>query len=318
VDKLLSVVIALIFLMSKATVIGVGSLGSFIAYEIVNRGLVDELVLIDVYRDLAEGNAADIEQSMAFRNNVKVTAGDYEDAKGSQLIVVTAGKPRTPEMKSRIELLEVNKKIIREVASNLKKIKGEPVIVTLTNPVDIMNYLMWKYAGLDRRMVLGSAGMLDSARFRNVLSKRYLTTVLEVDAYVIGEHGDNQVPVFSRIKIKGEKKTFDKGERLKIAEELKKAALRVISKKGATVFAPANNTVNMIQAILRDEKQLAVCSAILDGEYGLKNVSVGVPVTLGKKGVERIIQWEMDEEEKEAFYRGAESLKTTIEEISCS
>jgi len=301
--------------MNKATVIGVGSLGSCIAYEIANRGLVDELVLIDVYRELAEGNAADIMQALAFRNNVKVTAGDYKDADGSQVIVVTAGKPRTPQMKSRMELLEVNQRIIQTVASNIRKIRGDPIIVTLTNPMDVMNYVMWKNTGLDRRRVLGSAGMLDSARFRTVLSRRYLTPILDVDAYVIGEHGDNQVPVFSQVKLRGEKRFFDKKERMEILKELRESALNVISKKGATIFAPANNTVNMVQAILKDEKRTAVCSVVLDGEYGLKDASIGVPVTLGRNGVESIIEWELDEEEKSIFYKGAEHLKTTINSL---
>ncbi|MEM2110778.1 MAG: malate dehydrogenase [Candidatus Bathyarchaeia archaeon] len=301
--------------MSKVSVIGVGSLGSCIAYEIANRGLVDELVLIDIYRDLAEGNAADIEQSMAFRNDVNVFAGDYQDAEGSQVVVVTAGKPRTPEMKSRTELFQINKKIIGEVASNLEEIKGEFVVVTLTNPVDLMNYLMWKNIGLDRRLVLGSAGMLDSARFRNALSKRYRISVFDVEAYVIGEHGDNQVPVFSQVKFRGKKKAFSEEERREISNELKESALEVISKKGATIFAPANNTADMIQSILKNEKRLVACSVVLDGEYGLKNLSIGVPVILGKDGAEKILEWNLDEEEKKTFYKGAESIRKMMEVI---
>ena len=304
--------------MSKATVVGVGSVGSTIAYEIANRGLVDELVLIDVYRDLAEGNAADIAQAMAFRSNVRVKVGEYGDAEGSQIVVVTAGKPRTPDMKSRMELITVNKKIIGEVAQNLKKLEAKPVIITLTNPVDVMNYLMWKYTDMERTKVLGSAGMLDSARFRTVLSDRYHAKILDVEAYVIGEHGDNQVPVFSKVKIKGEKKIFSEKEKQEIVEDLKKSALSVISKKGATIFAPANNTANMVQAILKNEKKTAACSAILDGEYGLKCVSIGVPAVLGRKGAEEILEWTLDETEKKPFHAGAESLKKTVGEITQS
>ncbi|MCW4020783.1 MAG: malate dehydrogenase [Candidatus Bathyarchaeota archaeon] len=301
--------------MRKVTVIGVGSLGSCIAYETANRGLVDELVLVDVYRELAEGNAADIAQALAFRSNVEVKAGDYGDAEGSQVIIVTAGKPRTPDMKSRMELLEVNKKIIGSVASELKKTTGEPIIVTLTNPVDIMNYVMWKDTGLERRRVLGSAGMLDSARFRTVLSGKYQTSILDVDAYVIGEHGDNQTPVFSQARIKGQKRTFGKNERSEILKRLRRSALNVISKKGATIFAPANNTANLIQTILNDEKKTAVCSVVLDGEYGLKDVSMGVPATIGRNGVEKILEWKLKEEEKSSFYRGAEHLKAMIKAV---
>jgi len=299
-------------------VIGVGNLGSCIAYEIANRGLVDELVLVDILRELAEGNAADIKQAVAFRNNVEVTAGDYSDAEGSQVIVVTAGKPRTPGIKSRMELLAVNKRIISDVALNIRGLKSEPVVITLTNPVDIMNYLMWRGTGLDRKKILGSGGMLDSARFRTVLGRKSAVPIVEIEAYVIGEHGDNQVPLFSQIRIKGQKADLGRGQRAELANELKESALNVISKKGATIFAPANTTVNMVEAILRDEKKVAACSVVLDGEYGLSDVSIGVPVRLGKQGVETVLEWELEEEEKKLFHNGAEYLRRTLQEIIAS
>ncbi|MCX8170609.1 MAG: malate dehydrogenase [Candidatus Bathyarchaeota archaeon] len=299
------------------SVIGVGNLGSCIAYELANRGLVDEIVLIDILRDLAEGNAADIGQAIAFRNNTKVYAGDYSNAGDSQIIIISAGKPRTPEIKTRLDLLEVNKKIIDDVARNVREIGGEPVIITLTNPVDIMNYLLWRSTGFPRERVIGSAGMLDSARFRHILSKRYNVPVLEVEAYVIGEHGERQVPVFSKVKIRNERVEFTASEKSEIMEELRQSALAVISKKGATVYAPANNTVNMVEAILMDEKKTYICSAILNGEYGLTGVSIGVPVILGRRGIKAIIEWELNEDEREAFYSGASNIRRSIESV-CS
>ncbi len=301
--------------MIKVAVVGVGNLGSCVAYEIANRGLVDRLILIDVYRELAEGNADDITQALAFRNETEVLAGDYEDAKGSHAIIVTAGKPRTPEMRSRMDLLEVNKKIIEDVASNIRKMGESPIIVTLTNPVDVMNYLMQKTTGIDRRKVIGSAGMLDSSRFKVVLSQRLRTSIMDIEAYVIGEHGDYQVPLFSQVRIKGKKRSFNKNEQNEIMSEIRQAALKVISKKGATIFAPANNTANIVEMILRDEKKMAVCSVILRGEYGVDDVSIGVPVILGCEGVERILEYELDEDEKEMFTKGAQYLKRTIKEI---
>ena len=314
-DKILSVNLHQVYSMKKATVIGVGNLGSCIAYELAARGIVDELVLIDLYRELAEGNAEDIAQAMAFRSNVEVTAGDYEDAEGSQVVIVTAGKPRTPDMKSRIDLLEANIRIIKSVASNLKKIREEPIVVTLTNPVDVMNYAMWKLTGFDRRRVIGSAGMLDSARFRRAISRKLDVPVLDVEAYVLGEHGDRQVPVFSRVAVKGEKRAFSDEERKEITEEIRQSALNVISKKGGTVYAPASNTVNMVRMILEDVPGLAVCSVVLDGEYGLKDISIGVPVELSREGVKRIFEWKLDEDEKAIFYKGAENLKKVIKTV---
>jgi len=301
--------------MCKITVIGVGNLGSCIAYEIANRGIAEEIVLIDIVKNLAEGNAEDIAQAIAFRNNTKVYAGDYRDAEDSEIIVITAGKPRSPKMKTRLELLEVNKNIVRDVALNIRKIGEETVVVTLTNPVDIMNYLVWKYSNLPRGKVIGSAGMLDSARFRRILSKKFSVPVLDVEAYVIGEHGENQVPVFSRVKIGGKNVVFSENERTEIREELRKTALKVISKKGATIYAPANNTVNMIEKILADGGGVCVCSAVLDGEYGLKDLSIGVPAALGKNGVKEILEWDLSEDEKKTFYLGAENIKKALKSI---
>ncbi|RJS93208.1 malate dehydrogenase [Candidatus Bathyarchaeota archaeon] len=301
--------------MKKATVIGVGSLGSCIAYELAARGIVDQIVLIDIYRELAEGNAEDISQAMAFRNNVEVIPGSYDDADESEVIIVTAGKPRTPDMKSRMDLLNVNLRIIKSVASSIKGIRGEPVVVTLTNPVDIMNYVMWRHTGFERNRIIGSAGMLDSARFRKALSRRLAVPVLDIEAYVLGEHGDNQTPLFSRVKVKGKKRTFSIEERREITEEIRRSALNVISKKGGTVYAPASNTVNMIQMIIEDSSSLAVSSVVLNGEYGLRDISIGVPVELGRGGVKRILEWELDEDEKATFYRGAENLRRTIKTL---
>ncbi|MCS7115342.1 MAG: malate dehydrogenase [Candidatus Bathyarchaeota archaeon] len=301
--------------MCKIAVIGVGNLGSCIAYEIANRGLAKQLILIDVIRDLAEGNAADIAQAIAFKSNAEVSAGDYSDLKDADVIVVAAGKPRTPEMKSRLELLQVNRKIIVDVAQNLKAVESEPVIITLTNPVDVMNYILWKCSGFSRERVIGSAGMLDSARFRHVLSKKHAVPVLDVEAYVIGEHGDNQVPVFSMAKFRGRKVTFTEKEKAEIIGDLKMSALNVISKKGATIYAPTNNTVNMVESIVKGKGELCVCSAILDGEYGLKDLSIGVPAILGKEGVKEILEWNLSENEKKVFYRGAEEIKKAINSI---
>lgn len=300
----------------KVSVIGVGNLGSCIAYEIANRGIAKEIVLADVIKGLAEGNALDIGHAIAFKNNTNVYAGDYNDIEGSNIIVVTAGRARSPEMKTRLELLEVNKKIINDVAQNLRRISDDDaIIVTLTNPVDIMNYLMWKYTGFPRRRVIGSAGMLDSARFRYILSKKYGAPVLDVEAYVIGEHGDAQVPIFSKVRISNKTKIFTDAEKTEIIDELRRSALDVISKKGATIYAPANNTVNIIEGILKDEEKLYVCSAILDGEYNLRNLSIGVPVILSRDGIKEIIEWDLSGDEKKMFYSGAESIRKTIESI---
>jgi len=302
--------------MVKVTVIGVGNLGSCIAYEIATRGLADELVLVDVIRDLAEGQAADIEQAIALRKGIEVFAGNYDDVKGSDLVLVAAGKARTPEMKSRLELLSINSHIIKDVATRIKPfLSKECIVITLTNPLDIMNYLMWRTLGIERRRVIGSSSQLDSARFRVLLAKKFHVKPLDIDAYVIGEHGENQVPLFSHVKVFGKPISFEEHEKEELRETLKDYALKVVSKKGATIYAPASNTADMAQAILRDERRLMCCSIVLEGEYGLESVSIGVPAILGRGGAEEIQEWKLAEEEEALFKRGAEGMKKILQSL---
>ncbi len=301
--------------MVKAAVIGVGTLGSCIAYEVANRGLVNELLLVDVVKELAEGQAADIKQALAFRNNTEVYSGEYEDTFNSDLIVIAAGKARTPEMKSRLELLQVNAQIIRDVATRLRSVKSDCVFITLTNPLDMINYLVWRTTGRDRRYVVGSSGQLDSARFRTVLAKQLSVPVLDVEAYVIGEHGEYQLPLFGNVTVRGAAKTFGEESRREILTALKDYALTVVQKKGATVYAPANNTAEMVEAILKDQNRLTCCSVVLDGEYGLSDLSIGVPVILGRQGVEAIVEWDLSPSEREALYAGAQELKMAWKQV---
>jgi len=296
-------------------VIGVGTLGSCIAYEVANRGLVNELLLVDVVKELAEGQAADIKQALAFRNNTEVYSGEYEDTFNSDLIVIAAGKARTPEMKSRLELLQVNAQIIRDVATRLRSVKSDCVFITLTNPLDMINYLVWRTTGRDRRYVVGSSGQLDSARFRTVLAKQLSVPVLDVEAYVIGEHGEYQLPLFGNVTVRGAAKTFGEESRREILTALKDYALTVVQKKGATVYAPANNTAEMVEAILKDQNRLTCCSVVLDGEYGLSDLSIGVPVILGRQGVEAIVEWDLSPSEREALYAGAQELKMAWKQV---
>ncbi|MBS7628288.1 malate dehydrogenase, partial [Candidatus Bathyarchaeota archaeon] len=213
--------------MVKVSVIGVGNLGSCIAYEIAIRGITDELILVDVLRDLAEGQAIDIEQAIAMRNDTRVIAGNYEDVEGSDLVIVSAGRARTPEMKSRLELLNINSRIIKDVASSLKPfLSKECIVITLTNPLDIMNFLLWKFLGIGRCKVIGSSSQLDSARFRSLLAKKFHVKPSEIDAFVIGEHGEHQVPLFSRVKVSGKSVSLEQIEKKTIHEALREYALR--------------------------------------------------------------------------------------------
>ena len=287
--------------MVKISVIGVGNLGSCIAYEIANRSIADELILVDINKSRAEGEAEDIKQAIALKNPTKVTAGDYKDIKESKLIVVVAGKPRTPDIKSRLELGKINADIIKDVAAKIKENAPEAVIVTVTNPMDIMNYLIWKETGFERKKVIGAGGQLDSARFTSVVKKQ---------AYSIGEHGDTQVLIWSKLE-----KGYSTEQKEALFEELREIARTVITKKGATIYAPANTIADVVQSIVKDEKKVMMCSCILKGEYEAANLSIGVPVKLGKEGAEEIVQWELTDEEKTLFKQSVDHLKDSIKEI---
>src|SRR3989338_7880508 len=290
--------------MSKLSLLGSGNLGAAIAYEIASRNLVDELVLIDILKDLAQGQAADIQQALPFRNKTKVYSADYPALTNSDIIIITAGKPRTPEMNDRLQLAEINFRIVGSILSEIKRYSPHSIIITITNPMDLINHFIHQQ-GFRRERVIGSGGQLDSSRFRVALGY----PEKEVEAYVLGEHGEDQVPIFSRVAINGVKQSCSSTERENIKKKIRQAALTIIQKKGATVFAPASNTADMVEAILKNQHKLMVCSANLQGEYGLEDVSVGVPVIVGEKGIERIEEWELDEEELPQLREAGRKMK---------
>lgn len=298
--------------MTKITVIGVGNLGAQIAYEIAARNLAQELVLMDLFKDVAEGQALDIQQTLPFKNKTKIRFGseDYALIKDSEVIVLTAGKPRTPEMKDRLELAEINVKIVSSILKEIKRYAPGAILITLTNPMDLINHFIYK-SGFKREQVIGSGGQLDSSRLRTILG--YPSQ--EVEAFVLGEHGADQMPIFSRIKIDGKSRQFSPEEKLKITEETKMSSMKVIEKKKATIFAPASNTVDMVEAIVKNKKQLMVCSINLEGEYGLKEVSLGVPCLLGKKGMEKVVEWELSEEERNELKKTAQKLQDFYKQL---
>lgn len=295
--------------MVKAVVIGVGKVGSCIAFKLASNTVVDELVLLDVVKPLAEGQAMDIAQSITLTSNIAIRVGDYDDLRDAELIVVAAGKPRTPSIKSRLELAKVNARIVLDIARRTSRCGFDGLIVTLTNPVDLMNFLIWKVTGLDRFKILGSSSLLDTARFRLIVARKLGVKPGDVEGYVIGEHGESQVPLFSRLKVHGKPVTFSPEERTRIADELRGKALEVISKKGATVYAPAGCTAVLIDLLLQGKRGLGLASIVLEGEYGVEGVSIGVPFTPRRGGVKEILEWALNGEELNLFKRGVSTLK---------
>ncbi len=293
---------------TKISIIGAGRVGAAAAYTIAHKRLADEIVLLDIAKDLLEGQALDISHSLAWDGQSRVTQGDYPDIEGSRIVIICAGAGRKPGM-SRLELAAANGSIIKGIAASIRKHAPDAIVITLTNPVDAMNYVMWRATGFPRERVVGQGGVLDSLRFRWVAAKVLGLRPSSVEAYVLGEHGSSKVLLFSRILVDGRQPKISVGERMKITEELERSNESVLAKKGATEFAPAHAILRMADSIISDKKDVMPCSIVLKGEYGLKDVSIGVPVILGRNGVEKVVEWPLDHAELASLKRSAEIIK---------
>ena len=305
--------------MSKISLIGAGQIGGTLAHLIGIKELVKEVVLFDVAGGIAKGKALDIAQSSSVDGfNVKLSGTDnYEDIKDSDVIIITAGVPRKPGM-SRDDLLGINLKIIKEVAQGIKKNSPDAFVICITNPLDVMVMALQKYSGLPANKVVGMAGILDSSRFKLFLSLELNVPVKDIEAMVMGGHGDTMVPLPRFTKVSG-KPLLDLVKEGKISEERLEsinqrtrdggAEIVKFLEKGSAFYAPAASGIQMAEAYLNNSKQILPCAVFLNGEYGFKDVYAGVPVVIGKNGVEKIEEIELDEKERKEFNHSVESVK---------
>lgn len=296
--------------MTKVSVIGAaGTVGAATAYSLAIRDVVDELVLVDIpdKEDETVGQAADVNHGIAYDANTAVRQGTYADTAGSDVVVITAGIPRSPGQ-TRLDLAGDNAPIMADIASSIAEHSEDFVTVTTSNPVDLLNRHLYEVGDRDRSRVIGFGGRLDSARFRYVLAKRFDVPVRNVEATILGEHGDDQVPVFSNVRIDGRDPAFSAAERDQILAELQESAMDVIERKGATEWGPARGVAHTVEAILRDTGAVLPCSVPLTGEYGLENVSLGVPARLGAGGIQEIVEWDLAKRETAALEAAAEKL----------
>jgi malate dehydrogenase len=307
--------------VNKISIIGAGRLGSLTGYEIVYRELAKEVVLIDIIKNLPQGEAMDLNQMASEKGKSTYAKGsnEYKDIAESDIVVITAGFARKPGM-TRLDLLKQNAPIVRDVASQVAKYAPNSIVITVTNPMDVMTYVTYKVTGFPRERVIGMGGQLDSARYREILASMFNVSRSSVKALVIGEHGENMLPL-ARFSYIGGLRASDilSEDKIKEAEEsTRKIAAEVIALKGATVFAPISCIASLIEAIVKDTKEIIPASVYLNGEYGLTDICIGVPIVVGRKGVEKIIELNLNEEEKLRFYKGAETIKNAINEIKAS
>jgi len=305
--------------MKKISLIGAGQIGGTLAHLIGLKELADQVVLFDVASGIAKGKALDISQSSSVDGfNVSFIGTDnYEDIKNSDVIIITAGVPRKPGM-SRDDLLGINLKIIKQVAEGIKKHSPDAFVICITNPLDVMVMAFQKYSNLPTSKVVGMAGILDSSRFKLFLSLELNVSVKEIEAMVMGGHGDTMVPLPRLTKVSGKplldlvkegKISLEKLESINQRTRDGGAEIVKYLEKGSAFYAPAASGVEMASSYLNDQKKVLPCAAYLDGEYGIKGFYAGVPVVIGKNGVEKIENINLDEKEKKEFMNSIDAVK---------
>ena len=297
----------------KISLIGAGQIGGTLAHLISVKELAD-VVLFDVAEGLAKGKALDIAQSNAvdgFNVNLSGT-NNYKDTKNSDVIIITAGVPRKPGM-TRDDLLGTNLKIIKQVAEGIKKTSPNAFVICITNPLDVIVMALQKYSGFPTNKVVGMAGILDTARFKYFLSQELKIASKNIESLVLGGHGDTMVPMPNHTTIKGKPlKQFLNEEKLNlIIDRTRKGGAEIIKflEKGSAFYAPAASGVEMAESYLKDFKKILPCAAYLNGEYGISNIYAGVPVKIGKNGVEKIIEINLSSEEKKQFNNSIKAVQ---------
>ena len=302
----------------KITLIGAGQIGGTLAHLIALKELAD-VVLFDVAAGIAKGKALDIAQSSPVNGfNINLMGTDnYEDTKNSDVIIITAGVPRKPGM-TRDDLLEINLKIIKQVAEGIKKTSPDAFVICITNPLDVIVMALQKYSGLPKNKVVGMAGILDSSRFIYFLSQELKVPVEKIKSFVLGGHGDSMVAMLGSTEIGGKKinDLINEGKIKKqkveeIIERTKKGGAEIVKylEKGSAFYAPAASGVEMAESYLKDQKKQLPCAAYLNGEYDTKNLYAGVPVIIGSKGVEKVVELKLTKEEKKNFKNSIKSVQ---------
>ena len=297
------------------TIIGAGKVGGDAALFSALKRLDDQILLLDIAEGLPQGEAMDLNHMLSEQGiDVEIKgSNNYEDMKGSKIVVVVAGAGRKPGM-TRMDLLKINAGVVKDVVGNIKKFADDSLIIPVTNPLDPMAHITYKTSGFDRNRVFGMGGMLDLSRFKQFIHEATNTLRKEIDALVIGEHGENMLPLTRFAKVSGEflHERLPKEKLDEIFTLTKNVAAEVIKLKGATVHAPGNAISAIIDNVVNDKKQVMPVSTCLDGEYGHSDVSIGVPAVIGNNGVEKILELELNDEEKEWFEKGVKSVNDAL------
>ncbi len=301
----------------KVVIVGAGAVGSSFAYALAQRGLADEICLVDANRDLAEGQVLDLAHGLPYYPSVQISVGTKRDYANANIIVITAGAKQNPG-ETRLNLLQRNAAIIKSIMDDIMSEGSQAIIILATNPVDVNTRIALEHSGFPKNRVIGSGTVLDSARFRYLISQYLHVDVGNVHAYILGEHGDSELAAWSMTNVAGVPvddyvRAHGSGdwqtERERIVQEVRNSAYHIISYKGATYYAIGMALVRIVGAILRDEQSVLTVSTLLNGEYDIQDVCLGVPCVVGQGGVLQIVQAPLNESERAALQASARTLQ---------
>ena len=309
---------------TKVAIVGTGMVGSTFAYTLLLSGIASEIVLVDANKERAEGEAMDLNHAVPFAHPTKICAGEYSDCQGAAITVIAAGVGQRPG-ETRLELVKRNAAIFAQIVPKIAEANPEGILVVATNPVDVLTYVTLEMAGLPAHRVFGSGTILDTARFRYMLSEHLGVDPRSVHAYIIGEHGDSEVPVWSLANVAGMRlPSFcaENGIPLgpetmeRIFGQTRDAAYEIISRKGASYYAVAAGLMRITEAILRDQNTVLSISSLVTDYYGIDNVCLSLPTVISRRGIERVLRLDLSPHEARGVRKSAEVLRQTIESLN--
>ena len=312
--------------VNRVALIGTGLVGSSYAFALLNQSVTEELVLIDINKEKSEGDAMDLNHGLPFAPSpTKIWFGDYSDCRDADLVVLCAGVNQKPG-ETRLDLVGKNTQIFKGIVSEIMASGFDGIFLVATNPVDILTYVVWKFSGLPRERVIGSGTILDTARFRYLLGDYFNIDTRNVHAYIIGEHGDTELPVWSHADIGGlpisswaeKKKGFSQEDMDNLFLNVRDAAYHIIQRKGATYYGIAMGLVRITRAILQNQNSVLTVSALLNKEYGHEDIYIGVPAVVNRSGVQQIVELNLNSEEQKKFDHSVSVLKDIISTINFS
>ncbi len=308
---------------NKITIIGAGYVGATTAYALMNGGTASEIVFVDINRQRLIGEVMDLNHGISFVPPIKIREGTYDDCSDSNVIIITAGVNQKPG-ETRIDLLKRNIGVFNSIVPKIVEHNKDCVILVVTNPVDILTYATLKISGLPANQVMGSGTVLDSSRFRFLLSEHCHVATQDIHAYIIGEHGDTEVPAWSITNIAGMpieqycfrcERACQEQEKSSIFEEVKNSAYRIIESKGATYYAVGLAVRRIVEAILRDENVVLSVSSLMEGYYGVDDVCLSLPTLVNANGIEKVLELPLNQQEEEGFRKSADTLKKWLKEV---